>query len=137
MWTDRGELRFAPGAGVTDRRGGGWDVQGDLGSIEAEVRDGVVASRAYPDALRRVWAGLHCPGAGDVLISAHREHEFADWGGSDHIGGGSHGSLRRGDSLAALAFLNCGPDLRDGTAGRQWSITDVASVVLDHFGVSA
>jgi hypothetical protein len=59
-----------------------------------------------------------------------------DWGGSDHIGGGSHGSLRRGDSLAALAFLNCGPDVADSAdPGRQWSITDVAEVVLDHFGV--
>ena len=60
-----------------------------------------------------MWAALHCPGAGDVLVSAQREYEFVDWGGSDHVGGGSHGSLRRGDSLAALAFLNCGPDVAD------------------------
>jgi len=73
-----------------------------------------------------------------VLVSAQREYEFVDWGGSDHIGGGSHGSLRRGDSLAALAFLNCGPDVHAAANGdRQWSITDVADIVLDHFGVPA
>ena len=103
-----------------------WDVDGSLDTIELEEHDGLITSRAYPDALRRVWAALHCPGAGDVLVSAQREYEFVDWGGSDHVGGGSHGSLRRGDSLAALAFLNCGPDVDDSAdAGRQWSITDV------------
>jgi hypothetical protein len=137
LWSDRGELRFAPGGGVADHRGSRWDFDGRLETIEAEREDGVVTSRAYPDALRRVWAALHCPGAGDVLVSAQREYEFVDWGGSDHVGGGSHGSLRRGDSLAALAFLNCGPDAQDSPAPKQWSITDVASVVLDHFGVEA
>jgi hypothetical protein len=136
LWSHRGELRFAPGTSLTDRRRMTWDLDGSLDTIELEKHDGLTTSRAYPDALRRVWAALHCPGAGDVLVSAQREYEFVDWGGSDHVGGGSHGSLRRGDSLAALAFLNCGPDVA-GSAdpGRQWSITDVAEVVLDHFGV--
>jgi hypothetical protein len=136
--TERGELRFAPGSQVADLRGQRWDVDGKLEAIEAEQHDGVAVSRSYPDALRRVWAALQCPGAGDVLVSAQREYEFVDWGGSDHVGGGSHGSLRRGDSLAPLAFLNCGPDGRPDVNGRrQWSITDVAEVVLDHFGVAA
>ena len=69
----------------------------------------------------------HCAGAGDVLVSAARGYEFVDWGGADHVGGGSHGSLRRGDSLGPLAFVNCGPDLDGGDArDRPWSIADVA-----------
>jgi hypothetical protein len=135
VWTDRGELRFAPGSGVTDARGLGWDVEGRLAALEAEQHDGAIVTRTYPDALRRLWAALHCQGTGDVLVSARREYEFVDWGGGDHIGGGSHGSLRRGDSLASLAFLNCGPDANGAERGREWSITDVADVVLDHFGV--
>ena len=47
-----------------------------------------------------------CPTSGDVLLSAAPGYEFADWGGVDHVGGGSHGSLHRVDSLGALAF--CG-----------------------------
>jgi hypothetical protein len=73
-----------------------------------------------------------------VLISAARGYEFVDWGGADHVGGGSHGSLRRGDSLGPLAFVNCGPDLGDGASReRPWSIADAYDIVLDHFGVAS
>jgi hypothetical protein len=136
-WTGRGELRFRPGSGERDAYGGAWDVEGTLDALEVERVDGVLGSRAYPDVFRRLWSALTCPGSGDILVSATRGYEFVDWGGADHVGGGSHGSLRRGDSLGPLAFVNCGPDL-DGGASRErpWSIADVHEVVLDHFGVA-
>ena len=138
VWTERGELRFCPGNGERDVFGGTWDVDGMLETLELERADGVLDSRAYPNALARLWAALACASAGDVLVSATLGYEFVDWGGADHVGGGSHGSLRRGDSLAPLAFVNCGPDL-DGGASHEgpWSIADVYGVVLDHFGVGA
>ena len=138
LWTERGELRFRPGSGERDAFGGMWDVDGVFEALELERGDGVLDSRAYPNALGRLWAALACAGAGDVLVSAALGYEFVDWGGADHVGGGSHGSLRRGDSLAPLAFVNCGPDL-DGGASHEgpWSIADVYGVVLDHFGVEA
>ena len=106
--------------------------------MELERADGVLGSRVYPDALRRLWSALHCASAGDVLISAARGYEFVDWGGVDHVGGGSHGSLRRGDSLGPLAFVNCGPDL-DGGASRErpWTIADAYDIVLHHFDVAS
>jgi hypothetical protein len=134
VWTERGELRFRPGDTVRDRRGETWDTEGSLATLELEAVDGEAVSRTYPDALRRIWSALACPGAGDVLVSAARGYEFTDWGGADHVGGGSHGSLRHGDSLATLAFVNCGPDLEPaGDWPAQWSITDVAPIVLSHF----
>jgi hypothetical protein len=137
VWTEQGELRFRPGTGDRDAYGGQWDVVGSLAALELERADGLLGSRVYPDALGRLWAALNCPSAGDVLVSAAPGYEFVDWGGADHVGGGSHGSLRRGDSLAPLAFVNCGPDL-DGGASREgpWSIADVYDVVLGHFGVT-
>ena len=45
----------------------------------------------YPDALTRVWSALCCETAGDILLSAAPGYEFVDWGGADHVGGGSHG----------------------------------------------
>ena len=57
-------------------------------------------------------------------------YEFADWGGVDHVGGGSHGSLHRVDSLGALAF--CGVDAPHDHGS--WSIADVAPMVRGHFG---
>ena len=134
VWSERGQLRFAPGSALRDLRGDGWDVDGRLETLELEARDGTLESRAYPGALRRIWSALSCAGAGDILISAARGHEFVDWGGATHVGGGSHGSLRRGDSLATLAFVNCGPDLEPaGNWPAQWSITDVAPIVMSHF----
>jgi hypothetical protein len=113
-------------------------VDGALAGLELDRADGVLASRVYPNCLGRLWSALNCAGAGDVLMSAARGYEFVDWGGGDHVGGGSHGSLRRGDSLGPLAFVNCGPNLDGGAAReRPWSIGDVFGIVLDHFGVTA
>jgi hypothetical protein len=126
----RGELRFAPGGDLHDERGGRWSVDGPLDLLDARVEDGVLRSDTYPDAFARAWSALSCPTAGDVLLSAAPGYEFTDWGGVDHVGGGSHGSLHRADSLGALAF--CGLDApHEGP----WSIADVAPMIRDHFGV--
>ena len=129
----RGELHFAPGDQLTDARGERWNVEGDLGVLRAEVQDGRFLTTEYPDALTRVWSALRCPTAGDVLLSAAPGYEFVDWGGSDHVGGGSHGSLHRSDSLGALLWCGTGPDTR--AARDQWSLRDIAPMVRAHFGL--
>jgi hypothetical protein len=83
----------------------------------------------HPDALARTWAALANPNAGEVLVSAAEGYEFADLGGSDHIGGGSHGSLVAGDSEVPLLTV--------GVEGTAASIVDIAPLVLSHFGVAA
>jgi hypothetical protein len=112
----RGELRFAPD-------GDGWSVSGERAVLDLD-------GDTYPDALNRLWSALECPHSGDVLVSAKLGYEFVDWGGSDHVGGGSHGSLHRDDSEGVL--LLCGVD---APARERWSITDVTGLVLGHFGV--
>ncbi|MBV9472488.1 MAG: alkaline phosphatase family protein, partial [Solirubrobacterales bacterium] len=129
----RGELRFAPGGELMDLRGGRWSVEGELGTLRAEVQEGRFLSTEYPDALARIWSALRCPTAGDVLLSAAPGYEFVDWGGADHVGGGSHGSLHRSDSLGALLWCGTGPASR--TARAQWSLRDVAPMVREHFGL--
>ena len=126
-----GELRFAPGGPARDARGGEWHITGDLGVLAASERDGALVSDEYPDALARVWAALTCETSGDLLLSAAVGWEFADWGGVDHVGGGSHGSLHRSDSIGALAYCGVEPPHEHAT----WSITDVAPMVWAHFGV--
>lgn len=132
--SSRGELRFAPGDDVEDLRGARWSVEGDLNALSAQVQDGRFLSADYPDALTRIWSALCCPTAGDVLLSAAPGYEFVDWGGADHVGGGSHGSLHHSDSLGALLWCGTGPD--DRTAHEQWSLRDVTPMVREHFDIA-
>jgi predicted AlkP superfamily pyrophosphatase or phosphodiesterase len=128
------ELRFAPGGELVDAAGGRWSVEGELGVLGAKVQDGLLVTDDYPDALARAWSSLRCANSGDILLSAAPGYEFVDWGGSDHVGGGSHGSLHRSDSLGALLWCGTGPDQTSARA--QWRLCDVAPMVLEHFGAS-
>jgi hypothetical protein len=112
----RGDLRFAPD-------GDGWSLDGERSVLDLD-------GDTYPDGLNRLWSALECPHSGDVLASATLGYEFVDWGGADHVGGGSHGSLHRDDSEGVL--LLCGVDAEPR---QQWSIADVTGLVLAHFGV--
>ena len=131
----RGELRFTAGGDLVDLQGREWSVDGDLAVLRAELQDGRFLTTEYPDALGRIWSSLHCPNAGEVLLSAAPGYEFVDWGGSDHVGGGSHGSLHRTDSLGALLWCGTGPDSR--AAREQWTLRDVTPMVLAHFGLGS
>src|SRR5579859_6746608 len=131
----RGELRFACGGELEDERGDRWSAEGDLAALGMRIEDGRVFTPDYPLALGRIWSALRCPTAGDVLLSAAPGYEFVDWGGADHVGGGSHGSLHRSDSLGALLWCGTGPATRE--VREQWALTDVVPLVREHFGVTA
>jgi nucleotide-binding universal stress UspA family protein len=126
-------LRFRPGDEVADLREARWDLEGDPEVLAAVVEDGRIRSDEYPDPLARVFAALTAPHAGDLLVSLTPGYEAVDWGGVSHAGGGSHGSLHRGDSLGPLLFVGCGPD--DPGEREQWTLRDVAPAVLEHFGL--
>jgi predicted AlkP superfamily pyrophosphatase or phosphodiesterase len=128
------QLRFRPGSEATDLRGRAWDLEGDLAALEATVDDGRFTSDAYPDPLARTYAALTAPNAGDFVVSLSPGYEAVDWGGVSHAGGGSHGSLHAGDSLGPLLFVGCGPS--DSASREQWTLRDVAPVVLAHFGLA-
>jgi hypothetical protein len=133
VWSERGELRFAPGGDWSDARGGSWSVEGDPAALDLALSDGRVRSDDYPEALGRLWSALENPGAGDLLISAAPGYEFVDWGGVSHVGGGSHGSLHRGDSLATLVM--CGLEGGAPREREQWALADVTPLALDHFSL--
>jgi hypothetical protein len=132
---ERGDavLRFRPGGGTLDLRGGHWELEGDLAALEATEVDGRLRSETYPDPLARVWSALTAPHSGDFVVSLAPGFEAVDWGGVTHAGGGSHGALHAGDSLGPLVFVGCGPGSADQK--EQWTLRDVAPVVLEHFGL--
>jgi hypothetical protein len=113
-----GEVRFAPDNGA-------WHREGDVDLLDSE---------RYPNALERAWRALRCPNSGDVLVSAAGGHEFADLGGRHHAGGGSHGSLLAGDSVVPILAAGLAPDALGPV---DMNVTDIAPLVLSHFGIEA
>ena len=132
---DGHEFRFKPGGQLKDVRGNGWSVSGHPEALAGDVTQGRFESEEYPDGLSRLWSALTSPHAGDILISATEGYECVDWGGISHAGGGSHGSLGRGDSLSPVIFVGCGPEEPDKRP--QWALRDLAPVILEHFGLDA
>jgi Type I phosphodiesterase / nucleotide pyrophosphatase len=130
-------VRFRPATdgdgALADLRGGRWQLEGEPAVLAAEIEDGRLRSEAYPDPLARVFAALAAPHSGDFVISLEEGFEAVDWGGTSHAGGGSHGALAAGDSLGPLLFVGCGPESADEK--EQWTLRDVAPVVLEHFGL--
>jgi hypothetical protein len=118
---------------MSDLRDRRWEVGGDPAALEATIEDGRLRSETYPDPLARVWAALSSPHAGDFVLSLQDGFEALDWGGVSHAGGGSHGSLRAGDSLGPLLFVGCGPAA--ASEREQWTLGDVAPAVRRHFGL--
>src|SRR5262245_29276992 len=106
---DGDELRFVPSAE-------GWETSGAADVLQ------------QPGAFERAWAALANPNAGDLIVSAAPGAEFADLGGRHHAGGGSHGSLERGDSEVPMLSIGAGPPPA--------RTVDVTPRVLEHFGVS-
>jgi hypothetical protein len=100
---------------------------GDEVRFAPETVSGDEALLGYPDGFARAWAALNNPNAGDVIVSAAPGFDFADLAGRHHAGGGSHGSLRRGDSEV--------PMLTIGLDAQPQSIVEIAPAVLRHFGV--
>jgi hypothetical protein len=127
-------LRFRPGIGVEDLRGGSWEIKGDLEALEATIEGGRLRSETYPDPLARAWSALAAPHSGDFVVSLAPGFEAVDWGGVSHAGGGSHGALHAGDSLGPLLFVGCGPE--SAAEREQWTLRDVAPVIREHFGAA-
>jgi hypothetical protein len=127
------ELRFAPGDELLDERGAGWSLEGDRSVLDLREDGGALRCGDYPDALGRLWSALGCGRAGEVLLSASPGFEFMDWGGADHVGGGSHGSLHSSDSLGALLMCGIAPEL--ARSRTSWHLRDVTPMVLQHFGI--
>lgn len=128
------QVRFRPGSSVEDTRGGRWEIDGELGVIDARIEGGKISSHTYPEPLARVWGALCSPHGGDVVVSCALGYECVDWGGEAHVGGGSHGSLHRDDSLGPLLFVGCGPDAADER--EQWALRDVAPIIAEHFAAA-
>lgn len=127
-----GKLRFRPGDGVEDPFGGSWELDGDPGVLGLDVSDGMLRYGDYPDALQRLWGCLRSPRCGDVVFSATPGYTFGELSGGFHTAS-DHGSLHAEDSEV---FVLAG-GFAAGVAAPPRRITDVAPMLLSHFGTGA
>ena len=103
--SDRGECRFKlskNGRGHLDDYGNKWIVEGQLSAVDAALEEGRVQYGDYPNALERIWGGLTNESSADIWLTSNIGYEFVLDGVKAHVGGGSHGSLHKLDSLSPL-----------------------------------
>jgi arylsulfatase A-like enzyme len=132
-----GQLEFWRGPGgdaqARDAYGTSWSWRGDLGVLDAQVADGVLQWRDYPNAFERITGALDAPNSGAVWFTARPGCEFEVPGGAAHVGGGSHGGLHALESLCPL--LIAGPTRVE--LPRHPRSIDIAPLCLQLLGVPA
>lgn len=134
---DRGMLRFSKSqqgcCDVADDYGNRWSVEGDLAAVGL-VRDSTLGVREtdYPNPLERLWSAF-VSGTAPIWLSARTDTEFACDGHRSHHGG-SHGSMHRVDSIAALITSN-GLDLDLLPNPHRPRIVDVNSLCHQALGI--
>lgn len=139
---DRGRVSFRRAvAGSPDLRetghdcyGNRWSIHGELTAVDMRIaEDGLVVDGRYPNPLERI-EGAFTGGPSPIWVTAHKNAALAIDGSSTHDGG-SHGSLLRDDSIAALiASRNVGEDLLPVPDAPR--IIDVMDLCLASLGVA-
>lgn len=131
---ERGSLEFWPcaeGEGkAIDQFGAEWDWSGDLSVLDGVVEEGEIRFGDYPNAFERIVGAMDHPDSGDLWLTSKLGYEFANRESEVHVGGGSHGSLRREDSTSPL--IVAGTDIKIPESTR---LTDVEPLCLALMGL--
>lgn len=124
-------LRFWRDGPVRDRYGVRWGFEGDLSVLDVRSEGNVLVFDTYPDAFSRLYGALFAQPAQVVAVTAAVGYEFLSESAPTHLGGGSHGSLHKQDSLIPL--LVSGASRKFPTPAR---LVDVKDFILQELGVS-
>ncbi|WP_019119907.1 alkaline phosphatase family protein [Brevibacillus massiliensis] len=96
-------LSFRKGGDRRDCYRNEWTIKGDWRVLDLkESEGGGVDYGDYPDALSRLYGALFSQAIQVVVVTAAPGFEFLSACSPTHLGGGSHGSLHKRDSLVPL-----------------------------------
>lgn len=96
-------LSFCRGGSVADLYGNTWTLKGEWEVLDLRLNArGSIAFGSYPDALSRLYGALFSQDVPLIVITAAPGYEFVSEHMPTHLGGGSHGSLHKQDSLVPL-----------------------------------
>jgi hypothetical protein len=125
-------MRFWRNGRYCDMYGATWGAEGDFSVLEVKINGNQVVYDTYPDAFARLYGSLFSQEGPVVVVTADYGYEFLSESAPTHLGGGSHGSLHKQDSLIPL--LVAGADRPFPTPAR---LVDVKSFILQLLAVES
>ncbi|GED31388.1 alkaline phosphatase family protein [Brevibacillus centrosporus] len=123
-------MRFWKNGPNRDIYGLTWGIEGDLGVIDARIEGDVLLFDKFPDAFSRLYGSIFSQTGPVVVMSAAESYEFLSECAPTHLGGGSHGSLHKQDSIIPLLIAGSSSKFR--TPAR---LVDVKGFILQELGV--
>lgn len=100
------KLIFTKTGKYIDPYGYDWCIEGDFNLLDIEVDEfNNLKYNSYPDALSRLYGAMYSHDGTFFAISAKTSYEFKSKTFPKHLGGGSHGSLHKIDSLVPLLVV--------------------------------
>lgn len=125
-------LRFWRSGAYPDPYGSAWGVEGDVSVLDVQFDGEQLSFNTYPDAFARLYGALFSQKDQSVVVTAAQGYEFISECAPTHLGGGSHGSLHKQDSLIPLLVAG---------ASRMFSVparlVDVKSFILSELGITS
>lgn len=123
-------LRFWKNGSYIDMYGTAWGVEGDACVLDLYIDGEKIVYSRYPDALSRLYGALFSQSCPVIVLTAEPGYQFLSELSPTHLGGGSHGSLHKQDSLIPL--LLAGASRRFAVPAR---LIDVLPFILQELGV--
>ncbi|MGD9678958.1 MAG: alkaline phosphatase family protein [Vulcanibacillus sp.] len=115
-----------------DQYGMNWNMEGDYDLLDIKIKEhNKISYYAYPDALSRLYGALFAQEDYVIIVNAKPSYEFFSKTFQKHLGGGSHGSLHRTDSI--VPFIVAGTDKKPNPDLR---IIDIKEYLLKLLEVS-
>ncbi|MED4754216.1 alkaline phosphatase family protein [Brevibacillus choshinensis] len=123
-------MRYWRNGAYRDAYGSSWSVEGDPTVLDVSYDGDLLTFDTYPDAFARLYGALFSQTAPVVVLTAAKGYEFLSECAPTHLGGGSHGSLHKQDSLIPILVAGSSYTLR--TPAR---LVDVKDFILQELGV--
>ncbi|GIO05171.1 hypothetical protein J31TS6_11990 [Brevibacillus reuszeri] len=115
-----------------DAYGSTWGIEGDVSVLDVHFDGEQLHFDTYPDAFSRLYGALFSQSGDVVVITAANGYEILSESAPTHLGGGSHGSLHKQDSLIPLLIAG---------AAHQFNLParliDVKDFILRELGIAA
>ncbi|GAA4706373.1 alkaline phosphatase family protein [Brevibacillus fulvus] len=130
---NRKRLRYKKGGAIRDIYRSAWTIEGEREALDLHFNEeGVLFYANYPDGLARLYGSLYSQETEMIVITAAPGYEFLSEYSPTHLGGGSHGSLHRQDSLIPLVVVGAAHPFK-----KPARLIDVKDFILQQLAVES